>query len=447
LSPIRTLCIATLLAASCNGDKDGDDIVPKDEGDADADSDADADADADTDADTDTGSPPLCARIEPGAGAIAIGPGDDLAAAIAGASAGAVLALDDGTYDVVGPIAIGVPLTLVSASGDRAAVVIDGGHAPGNLFEVSASDVTLAHVTLAGSGAHLVSARPVGAPITGLVLHDLHLLDAGRTAVSIAGDGVDLWVDEGSLSCSRVELTDAGRAFVGACEIAGIDAEGASGWTVRDNQFHGLWCDTAVPGPAIRFTRGSRSVTVTRNVLTDVAFGIVVGETQDQLGRTWPDVADLCGPTVLQAIGAVVTNNIVSAYEDDIGFSASGVITGIRAESSCDVAVVHNSVFAASAPQSSIDLRYETTTGVVANNLTSHAIRRLDGALAGQTGNVEDADPGSWLFPSQNDFHTAPAATWAIDQGDPEHLDLVPTDIDDQPRSDGLPDVGADELP
>jgi hypothetical protein len=73
----------------------------------------------------------------------------------------------------------------------------------------------------------------------------------------------------------------------------------------------------------------------------------------------------------------------------------------------------------------------------------SHDVLRIDGALADARANAENARFDTWYFPAQGDFHTAPAASWAIDQGDPTAT--VPDDMDGEPRDDGLPDIGADE--
>ena len=46
-------------------------------------------------------------------------------------------------------------------------------------------------------------------------------------------------------------------------------------------------------------------------------------------------------------------------------------------------------------------------------------------------------------FPAGGDFHTSPAAEWAIDQG--STANTLPDDVDRELRTDGLPDIGADE--
>lgn len=441
--------IALGLLAACNG-KDDDDgtIVPIDDADADTDADSDADTDADSDTDTDTDPPALCAPITPPGDAIAVAAGADLAAAIAAAPAGATLTLADGTYTVAGPLRITQPLTLLSASGARDAVTIDGasGDDDTNLLEIASSDVTLAHLTLTGSYDDLVVITPTDADLGGIRLHDVHLLDPGRYAVVVRTDGNGHYVDDGEVSCSSIELSATGRTRVREqCNTGGIDATGARGWTVRDNHIDGFWCGIGTSGPAIRFSGGSRDTVVTRNNLTDVVYGIVLGEGREQSGRTYDDAP--CGGVIVQHIDGQVTNNIVAAYALGIGEGTGGVVTGIRAESSCNIRVIHNSVFSSITPGSSIEHRYDTTTGMFANNLVSNAIRKLTDSQGDDVQNLENQPISTWYFPAELDFHTAPAADQAIDQGSPDFLGEVPVDIDNQPRADGLPDVGADELP
>jgi hypothetical protein len=214
-------------------------------------------------------------------------------------------------------------------------------------------------------------------------------------------------------------------------------------WVVRDTRFDGFWCETDPAGPAVRFTRGSRDVEVYRNVMMDVAQGVVLGEGRDQVGRLWPD--EPCGQTAyLQAVDAAAWNNIVAASSTPISESNDGLVLGLGAESSCNVRIVHNSVFSENPPAGgSIHHRYGTTNGVVANNLVSHDVLRLEGSTADSVSNVENAPYDTWYFPAQGDYHTAPGASRAIDQGAPAHA--VADDVDGEPRDDGLPDAGADE--
>ncbi len=339
-------------------------------------------------------------------------------------------------------------MTLRSTTNVATDVILDMDYADGDLIEVQASDVTLAHLTLTRSGDALVRTTQ-SRTITGLKLHDVRLIDPAGIAVVIAPNGQeDAFADDGAITCSHLELTNDGRDQVfGLCGTGGIDASFARNWEVRDNTIDGFWCDRELPAaPGIRFSRGSRDITVLRNVLLDSPRGIVVGETPDQLGRRYDD--DPCGDVFAQAIDAVVINNIVSAWRDALVFDSSyGVQYGIKAESSCNVRILHNSVAHRVQPTglASIEHRYPITSGMVGNNYTSHAVIRSDDSTADVDTNIEQAPQTSWYFPTQDDFHLAPAATDAFDVGSTAFLAEVPDDIDGEPRG-KAPDVGADEF-
>lgn len=436
---MRTVLALALLVA-CGGDKDDDGVVPREDT-----------APTTTDTETDTGTPTptvpgLCDPLPAAAGATVLSPSDDLAAAILAASAGDTLSLEAGTYTVSAPVALDRAITIRSSTDDPTAVTIDMAYASGDLFVVSASDVTLAHLTLTRSGDALVRTAPT-ATITGLRLHDVRLIDPAGIAVVIEPDLTEtFFVDDGELSCSHLELTNTGREEVlGLCSTGGIDGRFARGWTVRDTTIDGFWCERGLPAPGIRFTRGARDTVIERNTLLDSPTGIVLGETPDQLGRRYSD--DPCGDVFAQSIDGRIVNNIVSAWRDALVFdSFEGVSAGIRAESSCNVRILHNTVAHRVEPRSgaSIEHRFELTTGMVGNNFTSHAVVRSDDSNAETDTNIERASELNWFFPTQDDFHLAPAATVPIDAGSTAFLTEVPTDIDGEPRGEA-PDVGADE--
>jgi hypothetical protein len=425
---------------ACSGPSDDDDKDPSDivgDGDADTDTDTDSDTDSDTDV-------PPAGRCDPlpAATGTTVALTEYLEAAIAAATAGDTLLLADGVHNVVGPIVVDKALTIRGVSDDRELAIVDGGETGGNLFQVTASGVTFAHVTLRNSFDDVVKIAP-SADISGFTMHDVHVIDAGRWGLSVADDDGP-WADDGTVSCSRFELTNTQRPFVrNGCDTGGIDARGTRGWTVRDNVFSSYWCAGSLANPTIRFWRGSRDTLVTRNQVLDTPYGIVMGETQDAAGRQHPDVTD-CEPGALQSIDGTVTNNIVSAYDDDLLLSAGGLVVGISAESSCDVTVVHNSVQAGSPPSAgSIEVRYETTTGTVENNLMSFDLIVVDADVDAQIGsNIENAPENTWFFAAGDDFHTAPASA-AVDEGIPSS---VTDDVDGEPRDDGFPDIGADEI-
>ena len=445
----RVLTLALFLAA-CSGPPATDGTIPPLDDGTDTDTGDGPTGDTDTDpTDTSETTPPpqgLCAPLPTVEGTL-VGAGDNLTAAVANASGGDVLILEPGTYTISNTITIDKPLTIRSQTNEPSDVVIDGNYSATNIFLVTASSVTIAHVTLTESRVDAVRVTPAenGAATNGFRMHDVVVLNSGAYGVVMDGSSGDTWpgVDDGEISCSTFELQDSARNSLNAiCDAGAIDASGVLNWVVRDNRAINFWCPGTSFPHAMRFHRGSREVEITRNVLIDTPLGIVVGQGQDNEGRTHNSPCPP-GAGIPQMISAVVTNNIVSSND------APAMLAGIRAESSCNAQIIHNSIFGAleetvAYETSSIDHSFERSSGVIANNMTSHAIRRFANSEIELDGNVENVPSTYWFFPGQDDFHTAPGAVEAINQGSTKYRGIVPRDIDDEVRDD-MPDVGADE--
>ncbi len=384
--------------------------------------------------------------------------GSNLRAIVSGAKPGDVLRLEAGTYEVNGTITVNSPITIRGATDDAADVTIVQSSGSGNLFDVRASDVTLAHVTLTESDRHAVHLATNGARLSNFRMHDVYVLNAGRYGVFADGSFLEkgekepAWpgFDNSEISCSTFELEKAAVNDLDAfCVTGAIDAYGVRGWTVRDNVTRDLYCPGSDQNsPSIRFWRGSRGTVVTRNILINSPVGIVVGQSRDEEGRVYDGLEpNPCPPADgrLQHYRATVTNNIISSDEAD------DQPVGIRAEASCDATIVHNSIYAlapnAPGPIANIESVFPNSTGVLANNLMSDGIARTNKSAitVDQDTNWENAKPTTWFRLADDDFHTAPASDFAIDQGSKAYLGLVPVDVDDEPRK-TTPDIGADEV-
>jgi len=408
--------------------------------------------DDDTGEPTPSGCEPLPA---PEGTIVEVAPGDDLAAAVAGAPAGATVMIADGTYDV-GPDGLWVSadgVTIRGASGDREAVVLDGAYqqAGGGLVNVMGRDgTTIAHLTIRRARYHLVhvTGGPEG-PSTNTRLFDLHLVDPGEQAIKI-NSNYDFDSDGGEIACSRVELTDEGRAQVMMyessgtfCYTGGVDAHRARDWVIRDNVIEGFWCSNEfLSEHAIHLWRGCRDTVVERNLLVDNARGIGFGLGQPAGGRTYDD--DPCpGIPIAEHYGGVVRNNFIVGTRPELFASPSGMDVGIALEAACGATVVHNTVASAMPPFSSIEWRFAESNPRLVNNLVTHNLRERDGAVAESIGNLENADAAMFVDLAAHDLHLVAGAA-AIDQGDPQGADLAGTDVDGDPRA-SAPDVGADE--
>jgi hypothetical protein len=338
-----------------------------------------------------------------------------------------------------------------SASGDREAVVLDGGYdtSTGGLISVSdASGVTIADITLRRPRYHAIHVTAGAKPANGMRIYNVHVADPGEQAIKINNAGQGFYTDGGEIACSHIELTQAGRQQVmtyesagSYCYTGGVDAHGAEGWTVRDNFITGFWCSNAyLAEHGIHFWRGSRDTRIERNVIVDNARGIGLG--LDATGRTFND--DPC-PGVAQAshYGGLVINNFIAGVDPALFASPSGMDLGIGLSYACGATVAHNSVASLEAPYSSIEWRFTETDVRLYNNLVTHNLRERDGATAVQAGNIEGAAAADFVDLEGHDLHLASGSA-AEGSGAPEGAAVAPEDIDGDARTQ-TPDVGADE--
>lgn len=398
---------------------------------------------------------PGCEALPPPAGEVVhVDPtmADELRAIVAAAGSGATILLANGLYDLSGGdashrLSFETPgVTLRSASGERDAVVLDGGYGTSELVSILASDVTVADLTLRRAFDHPihVSGTP-GNPISGTLLHNLRIVDPGQQAIKInpIGDG---YADDGTIECCSIELTDAGRAEIrDNCYTGGVDGHQAWGWVVRRNRIAGFWCDDGLSEHGVHFWNASRDTLVEQNVIADCARGIGFGLGANGTSRSYPD-DPYPGVGYLGHIDGIARNNFVAAADPRLFATPDGFDTGVGLEQARGARVVHNTVASTAAPRSSsIEWRFENTLAEIANNLASDRLLPRDGAAADLAGNI-DFCPLAWLADvAAGDLHLTAAAAAAVDAGAPLTAGLADFDIDGEAR-DALPDVGADEV-
>lgn len=378
---------------------------------------------------------------------IEVSPGDDLVQAIAAASEGATVLLDDGTYDVGGAeyIVFDVPgVTLRSRSGDPSSVVIDGGYQIGSILNVQADDITIAEVTLQRCQWHPIHVTGgADSDTTGTLIYRVRVIDPGQQAIKInANEGT--YADDGIIACSTLLLTDAGREHVSDCYTGGIDAHLAHGWWVHDNLIEGFFCAQGLSEHAVHFWNSGRDTVVERNRIVDCARGIGfgLGESGNGTSRDYGD--DACpGASFVGHYGGVIRNNMVFASSSALFASEYGCDSGVSLEQACGTQVLHNTVFTTEPPFVSMEYRFANTDVLIANNLTSHRILERDGATAELVGNLTDVPEETFVDAAAGDLHLAEGSP-AIDAAEPVPEASVEVDFDGEVRS-GARDVGADE--
>lgn len=345
-------------------------------------------------------------------------------------------------------------VTLRSASGRADSVVLDGGYVTNEIVNISASDVTIAHVTIRRARHHPIHVSPAsGTPDTAqaryvlrTLIYDVTLEDGGQQFVKINSNAArDAFVDYGVVQCSRFRMSSTGRAQVvtinGSCYTGGVDAHMARGWEIRNNSFEGIYCTSGgLAEHAVHLWSASRDTIVENNHIVNCARGIGFGMGSSGSSRAYPD-DPYPGLGYIGHYDGIIRNNVIYADVDRFD-------TGIELEQARVVKVHHNTVLAApslTAFYTSLSYRFGNTLADIRNNLLVD-YRQRDGAAAlGNPALLNGlAPPLDWFVdPAEYDFHLVSTATGAIDQG--FALDDHGYDLDGEARSDDAPDFGADE--
>jgi len=368
---------------------------------------------------------------------------------VAGATAGDTILLRDGVYELHGDyLWIDTPgLTIRSKSGNRDAVIIDGGYETTEIIHVRASNVTIADLSLKRAYYHPIHVTPPSdSDITNTLIYNVHIVDPGEQAIKI-NQYNGHFADYGVVACSRIELTDEGRTHIrNDCYTGGVDGHQARGWVIRDNHIEGFWCQYGLSEHGIHFWTGSRDTVVERNVLVDNCRGVGFGLGQSGSGRVYSDNPCPGVSGYVGHFGGVIRNNFIFQSRTELRSSEYGFDSGISLDQACGTQVLHNSVAATETPFSSIEWRFSNTSAEIVNNLVSHNLMPRDGGSATLAGNLEYAPLSLFVDGANGDLHLSEYAHSAIDQGVSSVADRCDDDLDcdSRPWGSGY-DIGADE--
>lgn len=334
----------------------------------------------------------------------------------------------DGIYRLGGTyLRITTPGVMVrSASGNRDLVTLDGEYATTEIFQIVANNVTIRDLTLKRAMDHPIHIMgSEDSDIIGTIIHNVHIIDPGQQAIKI-NPNYGHTVDQGTISSSLIELTDAGRTFVwsrnGSCYTGGIDAHQATGWIIRDNTIRGFWCADSLSEHGIHFWSGSTDTLVERNLLIDCDRGIGFG-----LGSS-------------PHYDGIIRNNMIY-HPQNHGHSD----VGIGLESASNVQVFNNTIFLNHAYPNAIEYRFSASNGItITNNLTNRQITLRDGGSATLDSNMTSALASWFISPVAGDLHLNGNIAGVVDVG--YAAPGLTDDIDrgDRPYGGGF-DIGADE--
>ncbi len=396
-----------------------------------------------------------CAPLPPPAGAtVTVSTVAQLQNAVNSAVPGLTILMADGTYALNGVyLLLDVPnVTLRSASGNRDAVILDGNYLTTEIIQVTASNVTIADLTLREAYYHPIHVMSTsGGDTLNTLIYNVHLVDPGEQAIKInpyTGSGALYFPDNGVIACSHIELTDAGRPHIrNNCYTGGVDAHQARGWVIRDNIIEGFWCQSGLSEHAVHLWRSCRDTTVERNLLRNNARGVGFGLVTSGSGiRTYPDNPCPTASGYVDDYGGVIRNNFILANSVPLFASASGFDCGICLWNACNARALHNTVYTTDPAHtfSAIEWRFSNTRAEVINNLANDLLRERDGAAATQAGNLTNAQAGWFANAAAGDLHLLDTAMAAIDQAG------AVSGVSDDYDGDGRPigpaaDIGADE--
>lgn len=338
----------------------------------------------------------------------------------------------DGAYNLNGQyLRLAVDgVTVRSQSGKRERVILDGSYQTTEIFQIVASNATVADLTLKRARDHPIHVMGGSAgDVVHTLIKNVHIIDPGEQAIKINPSG-GYTTPSGIIENALIELTDSGRTFVEndssngyPCYTGGIDAHGAEGWTVRDNEIRGFWCSTGLSEHGIHFWSDSSDTLVERNLIVDSDRGIGFG-----LGSSGHS-------------GGIIRNNMIYQGADH-GYGD----TGISLESATGARVYNNTIFQIHGYPNAIEYRFTASSSLtIVNNLTNRAITSRDGGTTTLRANNVTGAAAEWFVnPAAGDLHLRDERNGVTGAG--RVISGLNDDFDQQSRPMGTGiDIGADE--
>ncbi|HEY5925309.1 MAG TPA: hypothetical protein VIV11_26680 [Kofleriaceae bacterium] len=385
---------------------------------------------------------------------------DQLGTIALGASPGDVIRLADGTYNITAGVGMNLSkpgLTVISASRDASKVTLDGGaYVSRELIQITASNVTVAHITLKNARNHPIHLYPgAGADITGAMIYGVVIIDGGQQFIKSNPDKSNAevatahFVDDVTVACSTFTMTAAGRAYVPInpdntgypCYTGGIDAHSAKGWLVRRNRFEGIYCDSGLAEHAIHFWHCGRDQLIEQNGFVNNARAIGLGLT-DGAGFNERPYAD--NPHAADKMGAYAGNYDGMIRNNFIFADVSAFDCGICLEQAMGAKVIANTVVRTgmATTGNAVEYRFANSLVTIDNTIATSIVMRDAGRAT--LGTNQLAPPVTqFVNAAAGDLHLKDTATDALDKGT-MRADLT-DDIDGEPRASATPDLGADE--
>jgi hypothetical protein len=305
----------------------------------------------------------------------------ELFEAVKAASPGTAILVQDGEYLLPRSLDLARPgLTLAGKSGNRNHVLLRGDgmneRKVGVAISVSASDITIADLTVGDVGYHGIQIRgEKGA--SRVVVHGVRIVDTGQQLLKGSVSRNGRYADDDLIACSVFEYTGSAPSDY----TNGIDVLAGKGWIVRDNRLlriRGPESQGWKAGPAILFWANSQDTRIEGNTIIDSYRGIAFG-----LGPRSSDLAR-DGEKAFDHQGGIIRGNLVlnrNSWADE----------GIEVNAARDVRVEGNIVIVGGRLPWAIKFRFSPTRAVAVRNVTNRPIVAQDLATVRLENNKVDA--------------------------------------------------------
>lgn len=318
-------------------------------------------------------------------------------------------------------------ITVRSQSGNRDAVILQGAGINDDTtqfhFKLTRADyITFENMTMKDVYYHCIQVNEGSDHMT---VRNCVMWDAGEGPVksTVLAGLTGPFSDYGLVEDCVIGFTTTGMRSV----VEGIDLIASLGWVIRNTEFYNVIKDPS-PGYGC-FAKAASMDTVIENCYAencDISFSWGGGGSPVSLHRLELPAEHYRG---------IMRNNIVHTTTGDIA---------IYINSGDDFKIYNNTLWTVNG-FSSMDIRFDLSTGDIVNNLCTDGYRLRDGGMATFATNIWDADASYFVDQPNADYHLVSTATNAIDQGTNTSAD-VPTDIDGEARpKGGAVDIGADE--
>ena len=298
---------------------------------------------------------------------------------------------------------------------------------------INSSNVTVANLSISDVWFHPIE---IQGSADSPRIYNVRLLNAGEQFIKASsGGGFGIGADFGIVEYTIMEYTNSPPVLDhggGTGYTNGVDVHGGQGWIIRNNLFKNFHTpDNAdhLWNPAILMWNGARDTISENNVFINVDRAIAYGLIDRANDHS----------------GGVIRNNMIyMSLNLNSSSRRSNSDAPIIIWDSPNTKVLHNTVRTNNNTVKSIELRFDSSGVIVANNLVDAPIVYREGLSFTNDNNYTSAVSSLFVNESSGDLHLLPTATQVLNLGD--FYSDAAFDFDGETRATGdKVDIGADE--